>query len=137
MSTDEYESIEAWAALNLYEAANALRMSKSGSSDPLADEDEATIRRVLVERVGDGWRERPTSWKRADNALRLFVWAALAETATRHLAPPNWHTFCGIDAGERVNAYDTVSFDGSPGWCEWCRWLADHPDQVEPWCVPP
>ena len=126
MVTDE------WVSLNLYDAATLLRMSASGGGDPLPDEDEAMIRRVLADRVGPAWRDRGAKTKRADDALRAFVWAALAETARCHLAPPNWHTFCGIDAAERPLAYDTVSFDDGPGWCEWCVWLAKNPNATRP-----
>jgi hypothetical protein len=72
-------TLEEWASLNLFEAASALRMSASGASDPLPPEDVAVIRATLVHRVGPGWRDGPEWSHRADEAVREFVLAALAE----------------------------------------------------------
>lgn len=121
----DYPAIEDWVSLNLYDAATAIRMSHSGGGEPLDPDDEVKIRKRLVERVGAGWRKSNNPIvARADNAVRKFVWSALSETATHHIAPANWHTLCGIDANTAgLVAYDEC--DNSPGLCEECVWKSN------------
>jgi hypothetical protein len=81
--TGHTEPLAEWAALNLYDAAMAIRSSHDGSGEPMAPEDVATIRAVLAERIGPGWRT--SLWPAraaADEALRAFVGAVLVEVGS-------------------------------------------------------
>jgi hypothetical protein len=78
---DEAAALGDWATLNLYDAAMLLRGHHDGSGGLLPRTYVAELRRVLAERTVTKWR--PSSFpvrERADNALREFVAAVLAET---------------------------------------------------------
>lgn len=76
-----FATTEVWASLRLYEAAEALRMSASGSADPMPEDEQQIVRATLARRLA-AWRPSASPiWADADEALRQFLVAALRETA--------------------------------------------------------